>query len=259
MDNLNSVENTPQAEDGSSPKEAKKRNSYVARDHKSMVEFVSKVYKNLGHAEYHSNKAIATINELSPDSIKQQLSSCQQYKLLEIKHGTGYKITDLFKRILLPVNDDEGRSATIESLKSPESYAPLFKEYEFHILPPVSGIKNHFVRNQHLKEDIAEKTAQIFIDNLKEYNLLDARGVLISGMKSPTNGASTVTPKEEKGEIKDDRETKANKREELPSDVKMIDIIIPLKSSKIKAILSIPEDYKEEDLDRISKFVEALK
>ena len=260
MDNLNSVENNSSVDEVSSQKEAKKRVSYVSRDHKSMVEFVSVIYKNLGHTDHHSNKAIATVHKLSPDSIKQQLTSCQQYKLLEIKFGTGYKITDLFKRIFLPVNDTEKRAAIIESLKSPETYQQLFKEYEYHIVPPLNGIKNHFVRIFHFKEDIAEKAAQIFIDNLSEYNLLDNRGVLVSGIQFKNNNG-----KDEQIAVKDkvpEPEEKTPPENKILIDElsdKMIDIVIPLKTSKKKAHLLLPEDYKEEDLDRIAKFVEALK
>lgn len=259
MDNLNLKEN-PSIEDDNT-KEAKKRTSYVSRDHKSMVDFVTEIYKNLGHTDYHLNKAIAAVHGLSPDSIKQQLTSCQQYKLLELKFSVGYKITELFKRIYLPVNDTEKRAAIIESLKSPESYTALFKNYEFHILPPVSGLKNHFVRTYQFKEDIAEKTATVFIENLKEYNLLDSRGVLISGMKAPINSApdtgndsttlNSSTEPQKQAEVKNEIHTEYEPR--------MIDIVIPLKTTKEKAHLLIPEDYQAEDLERISKFVEALK
>lgn len=148
-----------------------------------MIDFVAKVYQQLGHTSYHSNKAIATVHQLSPDTIKPHLSSSQYYGLLEIKHGVGYKVTDQFQRIFLPRNDNEKRSAIIESLKMPETFQQLFKDYEFHVVP-FDGVKNHFIRSFGMKEDIAAKTAQIFIENLKEYQLLDNRGVLTSGMPS---------------------------------------------------------------------------
>lgn len=253
MDTLNSVE----VVNDSTNKETKKRSTYVSKDHVSMVNFVSEIYKNLGHTDYHSNKAIAAVNGLSPDSIKQHLSSCQQYKLLEIKHGTGYKITDLFKRIFLPVNETEKRSAIIESLKAPDTYQQLFKEYEYHIVPPLNGIKNHFVRNLHLKEDIAEKTAQIFIDNLNDYELIDYRGVLTSAinLKPIENNKPQDLP-----ENREEREEeKENIKVDDPKEPKIIDIVIPLKTTKTQAHLLIPEDYKEEDLERIARFVDALK
>lgn len=261
MDNLNSVEEiVNNEEEVNNHKDSKKRTSYVSRDHVSMVEFISEVYKNLGHTDYHSNKAIATVHQLSPDSIKQQLTSAQQYKLLELKHGVGYKITDLFKRIFLPVDDSEKRLAVIESLKSPETYQQLFKEYEYHIVPPLNGIKNHFVRNFHLKEDIAEKAAQIFINNLKDYNLLDNRGVLVSGMP--------VKPKQQQPE----NEIPANSQNGVPEkiivqshsdiplkvDDDLFELPIPL-PNKRKAYLRYPVDsLTRKDINVINKALEFI-
>jgi hypothetical protein len=162
-------------------KEGRRRISYVSKDLKTMIDFVAKVYNNLGHTTYHSNKAIATVHALSPDSIKLQLSSGQQYKLLEIKHGVGYKVTDHFQKIYLPKTEQEKRIAVIDSLKHAETYQQLFKDYEFHVVP-FDGVKNHFIRTYGMKEDIASKAAQVFIDNLKDYELLDSRNVLTSAM-----------------------------------------------------------------------------
>jgi hypothetical protein len=261
MENLNNSAESQSESDSGNSKEVKKRTSYVSRDHESMMNFVSTIYKNLGHTDYHSNKSIASVLSLSPDSIKQHLTSSQQYKLLEIKFGTGYKITELFKTIFLPLNDSEMMSAVIESIKAPETYTQLFNEYEGHILPPQSGLKNHFVRNFHFKEDIAEKTAEIFISNLKYYNLLNARGVLTlnPGIKRINyNNEPAKNVEDEKREEK--KEEISNEFKPVNVEIKgMIDIVIPLKTSKEKAHLLIPEDYQEEDLQRIAKFVEALK
>lgn len=187
-------------DDGHSSKESKKRISYVSKDLKSMIDFVARVYNQLGHTAYNSNKAIATVHGLSPDSIKQHLTSAQQYRLLEIKHGTGYKITDHFQKLYLPKTDNEKRSAVIESLKNPETYQQIFKDYEYHVVAP-DGVKNHFIRSFGFKEDIAIRAAQVFLENLKDFELLDGRGVLTSGMPS-----KPVVPeiKPEGEEIKDE-------------------------------------------------------
>jgi hypothetical protein len=259
MDNLNSAE-TENVADDISAKDSKKRVSWVSRDQKSMIDFVSVVYKMLGHTDYHSNKAIATAHGLSPDSIKQQLTSCQQYRLLEIKFGTGYKVTDLFKKIFLPFNDTERRTAIIESLKSPETYSQLFKEYEYHILPPVSGIKNHFVRNFGMKEDIAEKAAQIFIGNLYDNDLLDNRGVLISAMPiKPKESDVTPDTKEQlpptlvevlTGQVKP--------QVTQPVDDGLFELPIPL-PNKRKAYLRYPlENLTRKDINVIAKALEFI-
>lgn len=256
MDNINSSENNTASEDAVSQKDAKKRVTWVSRDHKSMVEFVSAIYKNLGHTDYHSNKAIATVHGLSPDSIKQQLASCQQYKLLEIKFGTGYKVTDLFKKIILPLNDIEKRNSIIESLKSPETYSGLFKQYEFHIVPPINGIKNHFVRNSHMKEDIAERAAQIFIDNLNEYNLLDARGVLVSGMPAISKDDGNKDLSKDKP-ASGGQETPPPPPPPPPAD-DLFELPIPLPNRR-KAYLRYPlENLTRKDINVITKALEFI-
>ncbi len=270
MDNLN-VSEVVNNEDVNS-KESAKRSSWVSRPHSAIVEFVANIYKNLGSYDYHSNKAIAAANSLSPDSIKPQLSTAQQFKLLEIKHGVGYKITDLFVKIYLPENEAEKRSAVIESLKSPDTYQPLFKQYEFHVLPPVSGLKNYFVRNYQFKEAVAEKTAEYFVENLNEYELLDARGVLISGMPM-----KPIRP-----DIKTDTEEQPPKREsetdnggralaEIPDRPRIDKLIfqseldtqgkktvpIYLVGSK-QALFIYPDDITEDEIELVKHQIEGV-
>lgn len=257
MDKLNSVE--PDIEDDdSSSKNGKKRTSYVSRDHKSMVEFAGLIYRSLG-PDYHHGTAIAALHKLSPVSIKQQITSCQQYRLLEIKHGVGYKITDLFKRIYLPVNDSEKIAAVVDSLKSPETYQQLFKEYEYHIVPPVTGIKNHFVRNFQFKDDIAEKAAEVFIQNLKDYSLLDSRGVLISGI-----AAKTISNKPEQPEKSTEQQAERPKQEQPvtqappKTDDSLFELPIPLPNRR-KAFLRYPLDnLTKRDIRVITKALEFI-
>lgn len=178
-------------DDSQSSKETKKRSVYPARDLKYIIEFIGKVYNQLGHTTYLSNQAIATVHGMVPHSIKQQLSSGQQYKLFELKHGTGYKITDHFQKIYLPKNESEKRALVIESLKNPDAYKQLFKDYEYHIVPS-EGVKNHFIRNFGFKDDVAVKAAEVFMDNLKDFGLLDARGVLISALPTKATVSEAV-------------------------------------------------------------------
>jgi hypothetical protein len=263
MDNLNSQENDIDIEDIGNQKDSKKRVSYVSRDHSSMVEFVSVVYKNLGHAEYHSNKAIATVHGLSPDSIKQHLTSAQQYKLIEIKHGVGYKISPLFNSIYLPKTDAEKRSAVIESLKSPETYQQLFKEYEYHIVPPLNGIKNYFIRTYVFKAEVAEKAAQIFLQNLKDYELLDARGVLISAMPlKPTVNVhevevnETLSAKDNLVEVLEKKPSVTSNRQ-IDND-ELFELPIPLPNRR-RAYLRYPVDnLTRKDINVITKALEFI-
>lgn len=256
-------------DDDNQSKEGKKRVSYVSKDLKSIIDFVAKVYNQLGHTAFHSNKAIATVHGLSPDSIKLHLSSSQQYKLLEIKHGTGYKVTDHFQKIYLPRTENEKRSAIIESLKNPETYQQLFRDYEYHVVP-TDGVKNQFIRAFGMKEDVAVKAAQVFMDNLKDYELLDSRGVLTSAM--PTKPVvPDVTPViEEKNEATDNSSSngiqhqppvvnKGNKvifQSEIEADGKKT-IPIYLIGNK-QALFVYPDDITEEDIELVKHQIDGV-
>lgn len=69
MDKNNIVDNGIENDDVGA-KGDRRRTPCVYRSHREMVDFVADIYKRLGHTEYHNNKAIATVAELSPSSIK---------------------------------------------------------------------------------------------------------------------------------------------------------------------------------------------
>jgi hypothetical protein len=273
MDNLNSTEAAKANEEATTQKEAKKRIPYVQKDLKSMIEVGSKIYNQLGHTTYHSNKAIAIVIGLSPDSIKQHLSAAQQYKILELKHGIGYKITDHFQKLFLPKNENEERLAVIESLKNPETYEQLFKDYEYHTVP-TEGVKNYFIRNYDQKEGQALKLTQIFIDNLKDYDLLDSRGVLTSGLPSKPIVPEVKTEVDEQAPSgnngsQDDNDSERNMlpiikntgakvifQTELDAAGKKT-VPIYLTDSK-QAMLVYPDDITEDDIELVKHQIEGV-
>ncbi|MFT4019558.1 MAG: hypothetical protein QM668_21520 [Agriterribacter sp.] len=256
---------------GVEDRESRKRVSYVSKDLKSMVEFVGKVYNHLGHTEYNNNKAIAAVHGLSPDSIKLHLSNSQQYKLLELKHGTGYKITEHFQRIFLPRSDNEKRAAVIESLKNPETYQQLFRDYEYHTVP-LDGVKNHFIRSFSLKDDVATKAAQVFIDNLKDFDLLDGRGVLTSGLPSKPIIAEVKPEVEDLGNQSNDGNVGGNPNgNNLPVHTKSDKVIfqseldaagnktIPIYLTEDKKALFVyPNDINEDDIELVKHQIEGV-
>lgn len=257
-------------------KEGKKRISYVTKDLKTMIDFVAKVYNQLGHTAYHSNKAIAVVHGLSPDSIKQHLTSAQQYKILTLKHGTGYKITDHFQKLYLPKNDNEKRASVIESLKNAETYQQLFKDYEYHVVP-TDGVKNHFIRTFGFKDDIAVKAAEVFLQNLKDFELLDSRGVLTSALQikpiipevnagkedpvaepngSNQNNENTEPEAQPNGLPARQRVDKLIFQSELDTQGKK-QIPIYLTDSK-QALLVYPDDISEDDIELVKHQIDGI-
>jgi hypothetical protein len=192
-------------------------------------------------------------------TIKQNLSTSQQYGLLEIKHGTGYRVTPLFVKIFRPVNDTEKNQGIIESLRTPELYKGLIELFQSHIVPPVTGLTNVILRKYDFKDKIAERAAEIFLQNLKDFGLLNANNVLI------LNPSFALVRKEEGETIIEDETKEETRLKDTPiehsilENPEVVNIVIPLKSGGKKAHLLIPDNYTTEDLERIAKFVEALK
>jgi hypothetical protein len=243
-----SIDETDVAEsDGGDSKEGKRR-SYPVRELKYIIEFVTKIYTELGPNSYHSKENIAKTHNLSADYIKQILSTCQQYKLLDLKHGTGYKVSALFVKIHKPLDDEEKTSAVVESIQSVEIFHSLINDYEGHTVPALNGIVNKIHRDFQLKEALAQKVADIFVRNLNDFNLIDLRGDL---QLRPKNSGVKEEPKQKQ------QEQKVN---EMPPIHGHIVITIPLKGvGGRKASLHIPEDYSDADLKKVAKFVDALR
>jgi len=102
MDNLNNSEGSEAdiSENGS----GNKRVATPVLTFNEAFTFVDNINKQLGAHTFHKNQAIADACGLALPTIRQTLSTCQQYGLLELKHGIGYKPTALFESILFPKN-----------------------------------------------------------------------------------------------------------------------------------------------------------
>jgi hypothetical protein len=215
-----------------------------------LISFCSKIYTELGVGTYHSNKLIAEIHGVIYESIKQKFSSAQLYGLLEIKHGTGYKLTPQFLKIFKPENPEEKREGIIESLRTPEIYSKLIEDLNGHPLPSEQGLASRFIRNFNIKDYAASKAAGIFLANLKENGLVGPDNIL--KLFSDVQNLKVNPP------ITEPLKNSNNVEEKIKSEPGYIEIPVPLNGGK-RAYIRIPEDYKTEDCERIAKFVEALK
>jgi hypothetical protein len=262
------IEDAPVLQDTEDSSNDKKTFYYPLYKHSASLSFVNKIYTDLGHYNYHSRDAIAVTHKLAPNSVRSMLATAQYFRLLEIKHGTGYKVSETFIKIIRPIDDIEKNNAILESLKSPVLWKELFKVYENHVVP-VTGLTNSLVRNYHVNERIAGKVSDIFIQSLKEYGLININNILTtySFLKGQNNSTALNPAKEVVSDSKpetnkplqDDKKYVNNPQADDKNYSDLIDIIIPLKSTTEKAHLLLPTGFTEDDLARISKFVEALK
>src|SRR6266498_2820334 len=112
-------------------------------------------------------------NNLSVNSIKQIVSTSNQYQCLKKIHGKGYKITEAFTKIFHPENDEEKIQTIIECIKNVPFYIPLINDYNEKVVPSIEGLQNRFIRDNKMKPHLAKAAAEIFIQNLKDFNLVE--------------------------------------------------------------------------------------
>ena len=224
---------------------------YPFKSHEQTFQFVKKIYDELGHGNYHTRDQIAALHNLAPNSTKQPISSAQQFGLLEIKHGTGYKTTDLFARIYLPGTGDEQKQSALESLRKSPLYNELLTTYEKSgILPQQNGLVNTLVRKGFTAE-LAGKVIRDFIAALKQHNLLDDKNIL----RLSTTSSHTPSPPvaEQPAQQQQPPPVQQNPLAPPPT-TDGYPVLIPLGNSR-KATLILPFDYSFTDVKRISKFI----
>lgn len=232
--------------------EKSSRETYPIKPFRLIEPFVGNVYKKYGGSGVHSNEKIADANNLSVNSIKQILSTCNQYGAMQRVHGVGYKITDTFTKIFHPENEEERLQAIIDSIKGVPFYVPLFSDYNEKLVPSAEGLQNRFIRDYNMKPHIAKNAADVFLQNLRDFNLVNARGVLIfrpDTKQQPSNVTETSG-------TNNTVETTKNPSSDEAEDMKAVKIPVRLKSGKM-AYLSFPSDFTDEDLIKIFKVLKA--
>lgn len=225
--------------------------AYPFKSHEQTFQFVKKIYDDLGHGDYHTREQIAALHNLAPNSTKQPISSAQQFGLLEIKHGTGYRTTELFARIYLPGTSEEQKQSVLESIRKASLYNELLSTYEKSgILPQQAGLINTLVRKG-FPNDLAGKIIRDFTGALKAHGLLDDKNILrLSAPVSPT----PLPPIFEQGTQHQPPPTFQQNAPVPPSDSNTVPVLIPLGNNR-KATLTLPADFTEKEVRRISKFI----
>lgn len=251
----NQIQSSDAQDEQDGGKKGQRSNSFTVKTLPEIISFGENIYKELGSHTYFDKDAIARANGVTYFAIKQTLSTAQQYGILLNKWGGGYKLTDLFISIVHPKNDQEYNESIITSLNTPEIFKKLNEAFNNKRLPNLSGITNTIIRDSGLKQDNATRVANIYVENLKHFGLLDNNGFVALSISPNRNtqtqtGNGADTPPPPPPPFVEDTKPPLNKD--------LQDILIPLKERR-EAHLIIPIDYKDEDINRILKFVEALR
>lgn len=122
--------------------------------------------------------------------------------------------------------------------------------------PSIEGLQNRFIRDNKMKPHLAKNAADVFVQNLKDFNLLNARNVLIfkSENKSipPIHNDTGVSQNNGTGTIG----AESSEKNDQSNRTDLVEIPIRLKNSRM-AYLSFPNDFTDEDLKKIFKVAKA--
>jgi len=233
------------------------------------VEFTKKFHQHFGNSTYNQREEIAKVLKVSVGHMQTQLSSSVYYGLVDMKQKIGYKISASFLGIYKPIDEEEKHQALIDCLLRPELYKKLLKQFGNNTVPSVSALSTILFRNHNIAEAASEGAAETFIQNLRDLNIIDVDNYLLldreiggddgeqnaSAIKEPpkNNDFSIQVPEVKVYEVP--KKSNVETLEEIPETYP---ILIPLKEGRL-ARLIVPKNYTNEDLNKITKFIEALR
>ena len=139
------------------------------------VEAADLVRQNLGDG-WAAREAIAKAMGYSSvtGSSGTKVSACVHFGLLN-RSGNTYALSELSKSILVPVSEDEKRTALIDAVKSPTLYAKLIATYAGKALPNM--LDNILNREYGIINNSSKKAVEIFKKSL-EYAGIFHNGVI---------------------------------------------------------------------------------
>jgi hypothetical protein len=242
--------------------------AYPSYDIEYCVEFTKKFHQNFGNSNYIQREEIAKVLKISVGHIQTQLSSSVQYGTVEMKTKSGYKPSLSFLKIYKPISEDERREALIDCLLKPDLYKKLLLQFKDSTVPTASALATILFRNHNIAEAASESAAEIFIKNLNDLSLLDnENNLLLNRDISDLEESQTGSPKEEPAknhtgakqpQVKIIRKQEHHQFNEEQIHPETYPIPIPLKGNRV-ATLIIPKDIQNEDLDKIVRFIDALR
>lgn len=248
-------------------KRSQRSSPYPSYTIEHCIELVKKIYTNFGSGSYYAKREeIAKVLKFSAAYLQTQVSSANQYGLLELKQGEGYKPSPLFLSIHRPLNKDDKSNALITVFESPPLYSALIESFKGQILPTEDPLSNILLHRHNISEGANDKAASIFIENARYLNLLKEDNILVLDPYSTLDETDTNDLNDDVKIIPDVEDNKLNKELSLRKNVSnhefssdnLIPFNIPLKGKRTAQIV-VPSDVNNTDFDFIINFINLMK
>ncbi len=230
------------------------------------VELIKKIVLKFGSATFVTREEIAKKLSISEGSLSTQLGACVHYGLLEMKVKIGYKPTACFRLIVKHLTEAEKTSALQEALNTPDLYKRLLADPEImDEAITVDGLAIRLTRSHNITDGASEKAAQVFLSNLSYLGISPGKHhqPTIEPDSDTDIGSDSESPGFTAIQKFDHQEYQSSKKEESPQVAvttvpNSLTLEIPLKDQRL-AKLIYPMDITDKDLDKILKFIDALR
>ncbi len=248
--------------------------SYPSYTLEYCIVMVTKIYDNFGSGNYYAKRGeIAKTLGFSEAHLQTQVSSANQYGLLELKSGEGYKPSPLFVKIYKPIDEEQKQLSLIEAFKSPKLYVSLIEKFENQVLPKINPLSNILLQHFKISPTASEKAATIFVDNAIFLNLLNGENILRFSSninvdiedksKNVVKKLEILNKNEESDKIPKDIFIDNSKgKEEQRRDNNFSEPFLPfniLLKGKRRAQLLLPNDIESNDFDTIINWMRLMK
>ncbi len=123
-----------------------------------------------------------------------EISSALKYGLLERTVPTKIRPTDLVRRIVRPQNPTDKRTALREAVLNAPGISDAYKHYRGEHLPDVTFLKNAARDTLHIPADQVDEFVSIFVQSLKDAELLEDIGTGKQRVLDITHSGSDTAP-----------------------------------------------------------------
>lgn len=125
-----------------------------------------------------SKEEIAGVLGRTTGTLSLLYSTFGQYGIFTLIHGKGYQPSELYRKYLSPVHDNDDRLAKLKMFSTAPLYQKVIANLNGHTLPSDEKRLANLFRGDpyNVSEKSAERAAKVFNENCRQLNLRDNKG-----------------------------------------------------------------------------------
>jgi hypothetical protein len=163
---------TPETAGKPLPAKKKERSAaYPAITIEQSVKFVAEIYKNFRKDFTKRDDILSLVEGSHPRHI-----AASVYYLFLNREADTYQVSDAFRKVLTPINEQERRSTLLTSFEAPKLYKALIEKFDGDEIP--KELTSHLSRFYEITEDAAPLAAEVFIKNAQYVGVLSDKNFL---------------------------------------------------------------------------------